>query len=124
MKSRSGFTLIELMIVVVIIGVLAAIAIPKFSAVSNGAKEAEAQPILKQLATLQERYFQMTGAYATDIDALEGGAGNFDGKYYQFQLTADPAAGTYVACGSPKDPAMQLRSFRVDEDGSVTVGAC
>ena len=70
LRNRDGFTLIELMIVVVIIGILAAIAIPKFSAVSNGAKQAEAEPILKQICSLAESYQQKEGANAANLDSL------------------------------------------------------
>jgi len=122
--SRMGFTLIELMIVVVVIGILAAIAIPKFGRVARSAKEAEAGPVLKQLYTLQERYYQKTGEFATDVSYLEGGAGNYSGKYYDYALTADPAAGTYVACGTPRDPSLGLRSLRIDQAGTVAEGAC
>jgi prepilin-type N-terminal cleavage/methylation domain-containing protein len=65
LRNRKGFTLIELMIVVVIIGILAAIAIPKFNQASARAKEKEADGILKQIYTLQNTYFAEHGAYAT-----------------------------------------------------------
>ncbi|CAN5362706.1 hypothetical protein BH23GEM4_BH23GEM4_24700 [soil metagenome] len=64
-RSNKGFTLIELMIVVVIIGILAAIAIPKFGQASARAKEKEADGILKQIYTLQQAYYANNGAYAT-----------------------------------------------------------
>ena len=70
LRNRDGFTLIELMIVVVIIGILAAIAIPKFSAVSNNAKQAEAEPILKQICSLAESYQQKEGKNAAHLDSL------------------------------------------------------
>jgi type IV pilus assembly protein PilE len=124
MRGRNGFTLIELMIVVVIIGILAAIAVPKMSQVAKRAKEAEAGPILKQLHTLQQRHQQKAGQFATDIGELEGAGVNFaEGEYYSFQLGAADGA-SYVACATPRDAALGLKSFRVSEVGAVGEGSC
>jgi len=70
-RNTKGFTLIELMIVVVIIGILAALAIPRFTKASDRAKEKEADGILKQVYTLQETYKAQHGAYATQVTQLE-----------------------------------------------------
>jgi prepilin-type N-terminal cleavage/methylation domain-containing protein len=70
LRNSKGFTLIELMIVVVIIGILAAIAIPKFGQASNRAKEKEADGILKQVYTLQSAYQAQHGVVAGDTAAL------------------------------------------------------
>jgi len=69
-RNSKGFTLIELMIVVVIIGILAAIAIPKFGQASARAKEKEADGILKQIFTLQQAYHANHGASATTFVQL------------------------------------------------------
>ena len=73
-KNQRGFTLIELMIVVVIIGILAAIAIPKFTNVSNSAKQAEAEPILKQICSLAEAEVLKDGNWPASVDVIPGWA--------------------------------------------------
>jgi type IV pilus assembly protein PilA len=64
-RSQSGFTLIELMIVVVIIGILAAIAIPNFIAMQNRAKEGSTKANMHTVQLAAEDYgVQNDGVYA------------------------------------------------------------
>src|SRR5438046_3063966 len=68
MRTEKGFTLIELMIVVVIIGILAAIAIPNFIAMQNRAKEGSTKANMHTLQLAAEDYgVRNDGVYAADM---------------------------------------------------------
>ena len=64
-KNSKGFTLIELMIVVVIIGILAALAIPRFMRATTKSKQSEVKSVLKQIHVLERAYFQEHDVYST-----------------------------------------------------------
>ncbi len=62
-KSRSGFTLVELMVTVAIVGILASIAYPSYVEYVRRANRADAQAIMMENAQYMERYFTTNGTY-------------------------------------------------------------
>ena len=77
-KKKGGFTLVELMVVIVIIGILAALAIPKFMNASIKAKVAEGPLVLKECETLSTAYYTEVAKPPTAAN-LGWGACNTDG---------------------------------------------
>jgi type IV pilus assembly protein PilA len=71
LRRRRAFTLIELLIVVVIIGILTAIAVPKFQATKGKAYFAGMRSDLHNLTVAQEAYFYDHQKYTTDLDSLK-----------------------------------------------------
>ena len=77
---EEGFTLIELMIVIAIIGILAAIAIPQFSAYRTRSYNAAANADLRNLATAQEAYYVDEQTYCGSVGRLVGDYGAITSK--------------------------------------------
>ena len=69
-KNRRGFTLVELIVVTVIIGVISAIAIPQYFKVKGRAHVASMKTDLRNLATAEEMYFAEHSRYTDDLGAL------------------------------------------------------
>ncbi|MGB2804935.1 MAG: type II secretion system protein [Candidatus Zixiibacteriota bacterium] len=132
-SGQRGFTLIELMIVVVIIAILAAMAIPRFMRASVRTKQTEAKLILKQIYTMQRAYRQEKDTY------YPGGGGTVVGQpggvfgalgveimpavYYSYSITGDPAAflataGTKSASGLDDDATLDV--WTMDQNGNLT----
>ena len=65
--SRSGFTLIELMVVVAIIGVLAAISITRFKNATQRAKQGEARSNLAAIYVAEKSYYSASDAFSADL---------------------------------------------------------
>ena len=70
MKKHDGFTLVELMIVVAIIGVLSAVAVPNFQKYQAKAKTSEAKVQLAAAYTSEQAFFGDFGIYATCLDYM------------------------------------------------------
>ena len=72
MGKQRGFTLVELLIVVVIIGILASVAIPKFSSTREKAFLSSMKSDLKNLATAQEMYHNSNFSYGASLALVSG----------------------------------------------------
>lgn len=110
MKKQKGFTLIELMIVVAIVAILAAIAIPSYQNHIQQTRRADAKEFLTRIAALQERYFFSNNRYGSlvEIGVVPSGTTvpSQDG-HYTIDMSAGPTCGT----GADESPCFTLRAI-------------
>ncbi len=93
-KDEQGVTLIELMIVVVIVGILAAVAYPNYRDHVTRSKRTEAKAALLQIATNQERHYLNNNQYTTNLEDLGFPVANnylTDSEAYIVNVTAADA---------------------------------
>jgi type IV pilus assembly protein PilE len=127
----AGFTLIELMVVVVIASILLAVAVPAYLTYIRQARRTEAKTAILDLAGREERYFSTNGAAYTQTPAQIGltGAGfpiNVGNSYYQVTVCS-PAAGGAAPCNDttpPVAPSFQIVAVPVAANGQTRDAPC
>ncbi len=94
LRSRDGFTLVELMVVIAIISILAAVSIPAYFNHLMRTRQSKAITELMAIKAASERYFVENGAYTNTIGLLPGYASagtvagaSYTNSYYQYQIT-------------------------------------
>ena len=98
MKLKKGFTLVEIMIVVAIIAILAAVAIPNFVKYRRNAQAASCIANLKQIQTAKEQWLMANGSLPSNISKLVGTSN------YIKKNPVCPAGGTYTLESDAVDP--------------------
>jgi type IV pilus assembly protein PilE len=125
---QRGFTLMELMVVVAIVGILAAIAYPSYQEQVRSTRRADAQAALVAFAAAMERHHTQQGTYEK---AATGGADTgipattvfvseapLDGATKTYNLTISAATrNTYTLLATPKGPQVGDGDLRVDSVG-------
>ncbi len=137
-NKKSGFTLVELMVVAVIVAILAAVAIPLMSGNRERAMVTEAEAGLGTMRTALRAMFAQTGAYNVDLDGNTIAPGavasdipgiqedDLDGRYFDDDAYSITAVGdtTYTLTadggdsGAPEHAAVADITVTLDNDGA------
>ena len=130
-KRSPGFTLIELMIAVAIMGILATIAYPSYTSYVIKAKRSDAKAALLQVQLAEEKYrancLQYATAIGTAMSCVTGGNHTLIGSttspdsYYTIAITAGTAT-TYTVTAAPLPPFTDATCgiFAVNQAGKTT----
>jgi type IV pilus assembly protein PilA len=119
-KNFKGFTLIELMIVVAIIGILAAIAIPDFIKFQARSKQSEAKTNLKALFTAEKGYFAEKDSYTTALN--QAGFNPERGNRYAYRIGTAALQSRSAATLASAATAAGFDGYEVDTFKFGTVG--
>ncbi len=114
--DRRGFTLVEVLIVVIIIGILSAIGIPQFAASIEKAKGGEARAGLGHIQTGEKVYFAESEYYTTDTIDLDI---TLSQKFWTFSI-ATPSSTTYTATATRSGGTFSGQTLTMDQTGTIS----
>ena len=129
-KSQSGFSLIELLIVLVIIGILAGIAIPRYMSSTVKAKQTEAKELLHQIYLMERSFYQNNDHYwipAPSVLADKDNPYAFDtigveimkSARYQYTVTGTDTSFVATATANRLDDDPAIDQWQIDATGEL-----
>jgi type IV pilus assembly protein PilE len=102
-RKAKGFTIVELVIAIAIIGILAAIAIPSYQQHLKKGRRADAQQFMSQVAQKQQQFLMDARSYAASLSELQmGTTPKSVSDYYDFTLTASAPPPSFLLVAKPK----------------------
>ena len=123
MRRERGFSLIELMVVVLIIGILAAVALNSYRKYVVRANRTDAKSAMQDLAGREERFMYKNNKYTTDSTALNFTT-SFGGPNYQVTV-ASASTTAYVVQGAPLLKQLsddkECGTMKLSSNGVVTI---
>ena len=117
MQRSTGFTLIELMVTVAIVGILAAIAVPMFGEQMNKGRRSEAMSGLTDLQLREERWRSSNATYGSLADLGTAPASD----YYDFSISANSGTDVLITAtpkGGQADDRCGSFLLRIDNDNN------
>lgn len=117
-ELKKGFSLIEIMIVVVIIGILATLAYPRLERYILSSRQTEAKTNLMAVYTAQKIFFASNNRYASQLNELGVQLEEGEGAVYQYSITSDGTSFLVTAQGNLDDDAT-LDVWTIDESKNL-----
>ena len=117
-RLRQGFSLLEVMIVVVIIGILATLAYPSLEGYLQRSKQTEAKVGLSAVYTAQKIYFAINQTYADSLSNLDVQLETGGSSRYSITLTGSSSSFTATAKGNLDDDAV-LDVWTIDQNKTL-----
>ena len=127
-SGMKGVTLIELMIVVVIVGILASIAVPSYRNYMLRAQRSDAMSALLRVAAAQEKFYLQNNTYADD-DALADdppaglGIAGTDNGWYDLVITSDDLTRRFTVTATPASGGPQATDSHCATFSLTSTGA-
>lgn len=123
LKHQHGFTFIEIMIVIAIIGILYAVALPNYTSYIQKSRRADVQQVLLQQTAILERQYTRVGGYPASFTFPSS-------DHYSFSYSSDATKGssdgsefTLTATPTGAQSGDQCGSLSIDQSGIKTAGA-